>query len=97
MELLTEKIPYSDIVKSEVGKDRDIIKEYVNDKIENGEDILPIPKTGNKVLRYIVANCLQARPENRMNMGQIIKYLSKANKCYEDVDEVTDDIFHFLF
>ena len=96
MELLTEKIPYSDIVKSEVGKDRDIIKEYVNDKIENGEDILPIPKTGNKVLRYIVANCLQARPENRMNMGQIIKYLSKANKCYEDVDEVTDDIFHFL-
>ena len=43
-----------------------------------------------------MANCLQARPENRMNMGQIIKYLSKANKCYEDVDEVTDDIFHFL-
>ena len=96
MELLTEKIPYSDIVKSEVGKDRDIIKEYVNDKIENGEDILPIPKTGNKVLRYIVANCLQARPENRMNMGQIIKYLSKANKCYEEVDEVTLEMYNFI-
>ena len=96
MELLTEKIPYSDILKSEVGKDRDIVKEYVFNKIENNENILPIPKTGNKVLRYIIANCLQTKPEKRISMDLIIKYLSKAYKCYEEVDEITDDIFHFL-
>lgn len=43
MELLTEKIPYFDVFNYEVGKE--IIKKYVNEKIENDEDIINVPKT----------------------------------------------------
>ena len=94
MELLTEKIPYFDIFNYEVGKD--IIKRYVNRKIENNEKILPIPEEGHIVLRYIVSKCLDANPKNRLSMDEIIKLLSKANKYNEEIDEVALDMANFL-
>ena len=94
MELLTEKIPYFDVFNYEVGKE--IIKKYVNEKIENDEDIINVPKTGNYFLRNIIPGCLRANPEKRLSLNEIIKILSKANKCYEEVDEVSLDMLNFL-
>ena len=94
MELLTEKIPYFDVFNYEVGKD--IIKKHVNRKIQNNEDILTVPKTGNYFLRNIIPGCLKANPEERLSLNEIIKILSKANKCYEEIDEISLDMLNFL-
>jgi len=94
MELLTEKIPYFDVFNYEVKKE--IIKKHVNEKIENNEDIVNVPKTGNYFLRNIIPGCLRANPKDRLNMNEIIKILSKANKCYEEVDEISLDMLNFL-
>ena len=94
MELITEKIPYYTVFDYEVTKE--IIKKYVNRQIAQNKPILPLPETGNKILRYIASKCLDAKPENRLSMETIIKYLSKANQLYEQVDEVTLDMFSFL-
>lgn len=94
MELLTEKVPYFDVFNYEVTKE--IIKKYVFNQINQNKPILPLPENGNKVLRYIASKCLEAKPENRISMEKIIKILSKANQLYEEVDEVTLDMFGFL-
>ena len=94
MELFTEKIPYSDKFNYEVGKE--IIKKYVNNRIANNEDILPVHKTGNVVVRNIIKKCLDAWPQNRPTMEQIIEDLSKVNDYYEEIDETTLDMCNFL-
>ena len=94
MELITEKVPYYDVFNYEVPKEK--IKKYVCYQINQNKPILPVSKTGNKVLRYIASKCLEAKPENRLSMEKVIKYLSKANQLYEEVDEVTLDMFSFL-
>ena len=94
MELFTEKIPYSDKFNYEVGKE--IIKKYVNNRIANNEDILPVPKTGNVVVRNIIKKCLDAWPQNRPSMEQIIEDLAKVNDYYEEIDETTLDMCNFL-
>ena len=94
MELITEKIPYYDVFNYDVVKD--IIKKYVNKRIQRNEEILQMPQNGNKILTYIASKCLEARPESRISLDKIIKYLSKANQLYEEVDEVTLDMFSYL-
>ena len=94
MELITEKIPYYDKYNYDVVKD--IIKQYVNKKIARNEEILPMPKNGNKILTYIASKCLEAIPQNRISLDKIIEYLSKAEQLYEGVDEATLDMFSFL-
>ena len=94
-ELLTGTTPYSNVFgNSKVNKES--IKNYIKQKFDNNEEIAPIPKDGNIVLRYIASKCLQYRPEDRLSLDTIIKYLSKANKCYEEVDEVTLEMYNFI-
>ena len=94
IELLTEKVPYYDVFNYDIDKEK--LRKYVNKKIDKKEKFINIPKTGNIILRLIAEKCLEAIPENRMSLNQIIKYLSKANKYYEEIDEITLDMFNFL-
>ena len=88
-ELLTRKIPNPGIPK-------DLFKDYINHKIRNKEDIIPFPKEGNIVLRCISSKCLMIKPEDRISLDNIIKYLTKANKCYEEVDEAILEMYNFV-
>ena len=93
-ELLTGKTPYYNIPKSMITKEN--LTNNAEAKFVNNEDIIPIPKSGNIVLRYIASKCLQYKPENRLTLDLILKYLSKANKCYEEIDEVAVEMFNFV-
>ena len=93
-ELLTGKTPYYNINNSIFTKDQ--LKDIVNEKYNNNEEIIPIPKNGNIVLRYIASRCLQYKPENRLSLDVILKHLSRANKCYEEIDEVTVELYNFV-
>ena len=93
-ELLTGKTPYYNINNSIFTKDQ--LKDIVNEKYNNNEEIIPIPKSGNIVLRYIASRCLQYKPENRLSLDVILKHLSRANKCYEEIDEVTVELYNFV-
>ena len=88
-ELLTRKIPHPGIAPA-------LFKDYINHKINNKEEIIPFPKTGNIVLRCIASKCLMIKPEDRISLDNIIKYLTKANKCYEEVDEAILDMYNFI-
>ena len=88
-ELLTGKIPHFGIGPG-------LIKDYVNHKIRNKEEIIPFPKAGNIVLRCIASKCLMIKPEDRISLDNIIKYLTKANKCYEEVDEAILEMYNFV-
>ena len=94
-ELLTGTTPYSNIFGNSI-VNKESIKNYIKQKFDNNEEIAPIPKDGNIVLRYIASKCLKYRPEDRLSLDTIIKYLSKANKCYEEVDEVTLEMYNFI-
>ena len=93
-EILTGKTPYYNINKSFFTKQQ--LKDIVNEKYENNEEIVPIPKTGNIVLRFIASKCLQYEPEKRLSLNSILKYLSRANKCYEEIDEVAVEMYNFV-
>ena len=36
------------------------------------------------------------KPEDRISLDNIIKYLTKANKCYEEVDEAILEMYNFV-
>ena len=91
-EILTGKIPYFNIDK----KAPENVINYIKERVKKKQEIMPIPKQGNIVLRYIISKCLEYKPEDRISMDDIVKYLSKANKCYEEVDEVTLEIYNFV-
>ena len=95
-ELLTEKNPYYNVFPNPKNVNKKIMKDYLNNKYEKNEEIVPIPENGNIVLRYITSKCLKYKPEDRLSLDVIIKYLSKANKCYEEVDEVTLEMYNFV-
>ena len=82
-ELLTWTIAHSIIPEG-------LFPDYIKHK-------MPIPKIGNIVLRCIVSKCLMIKPEDRISLDDIIKYLTKANKCYEEVDVAILDMYNFVF
>ena len=93
-EMLTGKTPYYDINPSIFTKD--MLKNILKKKFENNEEIVPIPKKGNIILRYIASKCLSFKPEERLSLDNILKYLSKGNKIYEGIDEVTLELYNFV-
>ena len=95
-ELLTGTVPYCNIFKNDIIIDKKSIKNYVNMKFENNEEIIPLPKDGNITLRYITSKCLQYRPQDRLSLDEIIKHLSKVNKCYEEFDETIFEMYNFV-
>ena len=84
-EILTGKTPYSNMTIDKI-----------IERLKKKEEILSIPKHGNIVLRYIISKCLEYKPEDRISMDDIVKILSKANKCYEEVDKVILEIYNFV-
>ena len=95
-ELLTEKNPYYYDFPNQKIVNKKIMNEYLKKRYENNKEIVPIPENGNIVLRYITSKCLKYRPEDRLSLDVIIKYLSKANKCYQEVDEVILEMYNFV-
>ena len=95
-ELLTRKIPYSDAFDIKKSYTKQDYEDYFQKKIDNNEEIIPIPKNGNIALRFIVSKCLEYNPKDRINVDNIIKYLSRVNKCYEEVDETILEIYNFI-
>ena len=94
-ELLTNSTPYYNVFKNSL-LNKETLKKYIDKKFANHEEIAPIPKDGNIVLRYIASECLKYKPEDRLNLDNIIKILSKAYKCYEEIDEVTLEMYNFV-
>ena len=94
-ELLTGTTPYYNVFGNSM-VDKETLKNYIGKKNEKKEDIAPIPKEGNIVLRYIALKCLKYKPEDRLSLDTILQYLSKANKCYEEVDEVILEMYNFV-
>ena len=95
-ELLTLKAPFSDLKNINPRTDRDKFKNYIKLKIQNNEKVIQIPKSGNIVLRCIASKCLMNKPEERISIDNIVNYLSRANNCYEEVDEAIIEMYHFV-
>ena len=96
-EILTGKAPYYNLVIDKKHPDsKQPYVNYIKQRVQNHQSIMPIPKKGNIVLRYITSKCLEYKPEDRISMDDILTYLTKANKCYEEVDKVILEMYNFV-
>lgn len=89
LELLKEKIPYSDM--NNVSRLVDFIRREKEKAIEL------VPEEGNPILVYITKNCLRYDPKDRISIDKILELLQKANEFYEENDNVTEEIYDFIF